>query len=540
MQKVLRFGQFLNESQKNGQLNERRSAWEGNEIWSYNATPLTQEMKDDAIKDQGNRADATVIYLEKEGSEHKPTTSKIESMCKKFLSSLDWMGGKWEWGGMKPDTRGTYREIIPFPDNKRLRENYIYATFNGNIQGKFGKLTIEFSVKLRNGLLPEFDFSTDALHSQIDDYLKQPKVLDYFKKAYLEIPDSPEKDEILMNKKGKAKSYRDRFRGLNVPKSFQVAWYSDPIMDVFMQFDDYEYGYGREIEEFFADMNKKYYAEWQKIHRKGLKGAARNLKAWWMTLREHEEYMGLHLNEMASYAGRAWEGKLENLDNLFSWMYKHGILSSYDKQRKDDIFRKYYRFYNDGDTPEGIERESGEKIEDALERTLDDFMKEILANYAGKYDRRKFRFDQLLSELYSLQRNIKFVAPEGQDDMGRGEKFSYDVHSFLYFYKKLGKVNPEFDKLVANLEKLFKKFSDTANKQIEAKLKENPDLGGWGGLSTSKIFGVKKQDMEKADIWTAANQKDYDAIVSNMNKLYDILGNVIEATNKAKAALGEK
>ena len=247
-----------------------------------------------------------------------------------------------------------------------------------------------------------------------------------------------------------------------------------------------------------------------------------------------------NIDEMASYAGRAWEGKLENLDNLFSWMYRKGILGSYDKERKDEIFREYYRFYNDGDTPKGIEKERGESTEDALERTLDDFMKEILANYAGKYDRRKFRFDQLLGELYSLQRNIKFEVPEGQDDMGRTENFSYDVNAFLYFYKKLGKVNPDFDKLVIGLEKAFKKFSDTANKQIKAKLKENPELDTWGGLSTNKIFAVKKQDMEKADIWTSANQKDYDTIVTTMNKLYDILSNVIEATNKAKATLGEK
>ena len=247
-----------------------------------------------------------------------------------------------------------------------------------------------------------------------------------------------------------------------------------------------------------------------------------------------------NIDEMASYAGRAWEGKLENLDNLFSWMYSKGILASYDKERKDEIFREYYRYYNDGDTPKGIEKERGESTEDALERTLDDFMKEILANYAGKYDRRKFRFDQLLGELYGLQSNIKFKVPEGQDDMGREENFSYDVHAFLYFYKKLGKVNPEFDKLVVGLEKSFKKFSDTANKQIEAKLKKDSDLGGWGGLSTNKIFGVKKKDMEKADIWTPKNQKEYDTIVTTMDKLYVILTNVIEATNKAKATLGEK
>jgi len=45
--------------------------------------------------------------------------------------------------------------------------------------------------------------------------------------------------------------------------------------------------------------------------------------------------------------------------------------------------------------------------------------------------------------------------------------------------------------------------------------------------------------MEKAGIWTAKNQKDYDVIVSNMNRLHEIISDVIEATNKAKIALNE-
>jgi hypothetical protein len=536
--KVLRFGEFLNESAKTDKLLEH---WEGSEVWKYDPTPLTQEMKEDTIKKDGNRASAAVVYLEKEGSERKPVVAKIESMCKNFLSSLQWLGAKWQWGGMRPDTVGTYREIIPFEGNKRLRETYIYASFLGDIQGNFGKIQIEFSIKCKNGLLPEFEWSSDRLHNSLDEYLKQPKVQDYFKKAYLEIPDTQEGDTILMNKKAKKRKHWafNQLKYNNIPKSFQSAWMADPALDAFMGIDD-DYNYGEEMVDTFKNLNKKYYTEWQKLHRKGITGALKNLKAWWLSLKEHEEYMGSPINEMASYAGRAWEGKLENLDNLFSWMYRKGILSSYDKERKDEIFREYYRYYNDGDTPKGIEKERGESTEDALERTLDDFMKEILANYAGKYDRRKFRFDQLLGELYGLQSNIKFKVPEGQDDMGREENFSYDVNAFLYFYKKLGKVNPEFDKLVVGLEKSFKKFSDTANKQIEAKLKENPELDTWGGLSTNKIFAVKKQKMEEAGIFTPQNQKDYDTIVTTMDKLYVILTNVIEATNKAKATLGEK
>ena len=187
--KVLRFNEFLNESAKTDKLLERYN-WEGTEIWKYDPTPLTQEMKEDAIKKDGNRANSTVVYLEREGAERKPVVAKIESMCKNFISSLKWLGAKWQWGGMRPDTRGTYREIIPFEGNRKLRETYIYASFLGDIQGKFGKIQIEFSIKCKNGLLPEFDWSSDRLYNSIDEYLEQPKVQDYFKKAYLEIPDT--------------------------------------------------------------------------------------------------------------------------------------------------------------------------------------------------------------------------------------------------------------------------------------------------------------------------------------------------------------
>ena len=127
------------------------------------------------------------------------------------------------------------------------------------------------------------------------------------------------------------------------------------------------------------------------------------------------------INE-ASFSGRAWQGKLENLDNLFSWLYSQNILSRDEQDEKDELFRAYYRFYNDGDTPTNIEIESDESEEQALERSLDDFMKKVLSKYAGKYDRRKFHYDQLLSQLYTIKRNLV-----GNDN----EIFDNNINSFF-------------------------------------------------------------------------------------------------------------
>ena len=88
------------------------------------------------------------------------------------------------------------------------------------------------------------------------------------------------------------------------------------------------------------------------------------------------------LNE-ASYSGRAWSGKLSNIDNLLSWMYDKGILNKSEQGEKDRKFREYYRWYNDGDRPSGLTGSDAD-IESYLERSIDDFIKKVLTKYAGK------------------------------------------------------------------------------------------------------------------------------------------------------------
>jgi hypothetical protein len=238
------------------------------------------------------------------------------------------------------------------------------------------------------------------------------------------------------------------------------------------------------------------------------------------------------LNE-ASFAGRAWSGNLQNIDDLLSWMYDKGVLTKAEQAEKDKKFREYYRWYNDGDYPSGLKGMSDAKVEDYLEKSIEDFIKSVLSKYAGKYDRQSFHFDKLLSQYYTIQGNLK-ASPSA----GGNKVFDYNISSFIYFYDKLGKVEPEFDKLVVDLKKQYEDFSKDADKAIEDYRKANPDIKSYEGPSTNKIFNAKIEDMKTAGILTPAIEKKAEVIRTTCDKLYDILGNVIEAANKAKTQLG--
>ena len=48
-----------------------------------------------------------------------------------------------------------------------------------------------------------------------------------------------------------------------------------------------------------------------------------------------------------SFPGRAWNGKLNNLNEYLKYLYP--LMSTTDQELKDSVFRTYYRHYNDGD-----------------------------------------------------------------------------------------------------------------------------------------------------------------------------------------------
>lgn len=42
-------------------------------------------------------------------------------------------------------------------------------------------------------------------------------------------------------------------------------------------------------------------------------------------------------------AGRAWNGRLNKIDELLQWMYSNDILNKGEKAQKDALFHQYYR-----------------------------------------------------------------------------------------------------------------------------------------------------------------------------------------------------
>ena len=117
-----------------------------------------------------------------------------------------------------------------------------------------------------------------------------------------------------------------------------------------------------------------------------------------------ESILQLHEKQ---FAGRAWYGKLKRIDELLSWLYDKNILNKTDKNKKDVIFNRYYRYYNDGDVPRGkkyppvptgipLNRNSkaAKKIEQILEEEVTEFIKATLKKYSKKYNRKDFRKDK--------------------------------------------------------------------------------------------------------------------------------------------------
>ena len=233
------------------------------------------------------------------------------------------------------------------------------------------------------------------------------------------------------------------------------------------------------------------------------------------------------LNE-ASRPGRAWSGKLENLDNLFSWMYSKGILNKGEKAEKDRIFHQYYRWYNDGDFPSALrlkvsKYDRDEVIEKALEELIEKFMKEVLNKYTGKYDRREFHIDTLLGDLNTLE-NI--VAGYNNDSNGRGEPDPYGLLN--YWGKKINTGDSEFEKMLGELGPLYKDVDESTNKAFE---KSGEKMGA------NYTIAYRRQMAKDKGIWTPDLEKKYQKMKDHMLKMHEILKTVIEATQRARTTL---
>ena len=102
--------------------------------------------------------------------------------------------------------------------------------------------------------------------------------------------------------------------------------------------------------------------------------------------------------------GRAWNNKLDNINELLSWMYEEDILNKTEKAEKDRTFRAYYRYYNDGDQPRGIAHADKEWTRKYLENSVNEFIAKILTKKQGKYSRADFRKSRKIDQLRTLER----------------------------------------------------------------------------------------------------------------------------------------
>ena len=188
-------------------------------------------------------------------------------------------------------------------------------------------------------------------------------------------------------------------------------------------------------------------------------------------------------------ARRAWDGNLRLVDKALSYLYKD--MTQGDKDLKDSVFYKYYRYYNDGDKPRfelaklkklGLSDSDANTIADgpspskygnndayelAMEKGLSVVMSYFLDKYFKDLNRAKFNYD-----------NRKEAAKAIVDGDYKEE----------YWLKKYGtNYNiPELVKYAQDLEKLNKGVSYTKD------FKSLPDS------DVTKIKQLIRDDLLKA------------------------------------------
>lgn len=240
----------------------------------------------------------------------------------------------------------------------------------------------------------------------------------------------------------------------------------------------------------------------------------------------------------ASHAGRAWSGKIKNIDNLMSWMYDKGIINKGEQSEKDRVFREYYRYYNDGDIPRGLNGYSDEKIELYIEQKVEEFIKKILAKYTGKYDRKDFRVDTLLADLFTLQNIVGGRKVEGRDAYGAAEPDPYGLLN--YWGKKINVNDSTFEKMLGELRPLYddakKAAMDIVNKEIKDGIFK--DVASYNVPGENTNLSYQRMRLTDEKVWTPDAEKKYMKMKEHMLKMNDILKTVIEATQKLKKEVG--
>ncbi len=149
---------------------------------------------------------------------------------------------------------------------------------------------------------------------------------------------------------------------------------------------------------------------------------------------------------------RAWNGKLQKIDELLMWMYDKDVLNKGEKAQKDSLFHKYYRYYNDGDYPRGMKYKGKNYIEKNLEDSLDAFIKKILTKYMRNISRKEFRRNM-------FEEKTEFLIKLTKDQ---------DYYSLCNYWVKDCK-----DKKIVEMIKDLKKEYNIVNEMLQVHLVNN-------------------------------------------------------------------
>ena len=221
------------------------------------------------------------------------------------------------------------------------------------------------------------------------------------------------------------------------------------------------------------------------------------------------------LNEAKSKTGRAWNNKLNRIEEFIAYLESNDMLSKRELAKKNSLFNAYYRWYNDGDFPtfltqHGVYRGMSETtINDKLEELITDFLTAILSKYLSKVDRGEIRAKVYIANIDTVLRNLK----EGD---------SYSVYSY---YANI--VNIDDSNWATLLEKLKTQYIE---------IKGDIDALGYDDVKGREIVYARRILQHDTDLWSDKLEKKWKAMEKTGDDISDILNKVKENITQIEKA----
>jgi hypothetical protein len=357
---------------------------ESPKIFKYEPTELTEELRKEAIENFGNRAgSARVARPDLAGPIRKEIMDFFANNPFDDVADLDWKVSSFD--PSQP------LELVDLSTGGSKIIQYVTT----RIASQYGSLAVEWGLEIK----PNFriEFSSHSVGNSRRAYVKGPRFQKFLKELYLSIPDNAEEDgSNIMNRKGNQRNGFIWNLKSTIPSTFLEGLMSDPITAWWYDYLDHgDHGTSAEAEirDLFNKINKKYYKEWQKIHRTGLTGVVRNIKAWWTGAREHEELMGGEpLFEAEEVTKEMWD-KEWNIKKAygkdFDKKFKKRIEAAMSKAKDEDQAEEwaYKNFKQLPDPAKGMTIEESVEFQFEHLKTLESFVNES-SDYDKKMDRK--------------------------------------------------------------------------------------------------------------------------------------------------------